>query len=121
MAHWRGHQNIALSLLVNGVLPYLAMSTVFFLIYLLIRRPIHLHILWWLPLFFAWFIWWAVGTTRAAIRTLRSGGGVTSKALALVALALVVAGLVKTARDVLLTVQMIEPSLAIERNCEQRS
>jgi len=51
-------------------------------------------------LFFAWLVWWVVGTTRSAIRTLRIGGTATSKILAIVALALVVALLVKTASDV---------------------
>ena len=44
-----------------------------------------------------------VGTTRSAIRTLRTGGGITSKILAFAALLFVFAGLVKTASDVLLT------------------
>jgi len=60
--------------------------------------------MWDLSFFLAWLVWWIVGTTRSAIRTLRSGGGITSKILAFVALFLVVAGLVKTASDVLLTV-----------------
>src|SRR5262245_6812607 len=101
MAHWRGHQNIALSFLVNGVLFYLALESLLFLVYLLTQRPTRL--IWDLPLFFSWLVWWIVGTTRSAIRTLRSGGGITSKILAFVALLFVVAGLVKTASDVLLT------------------
>jgi hypothetical protein len=42
MRHWRGDQNIAQSLLVNGVLPYLALGTVFLLVYVLTFRPIYL-------------------------------------------------------------------------------
>jgi len=39
MAHWRGDQNIAQSLLVNGALPYFAMGTVLLLVYMLTLKP----------------------------------------------------------------------------------
>ena len=99
--HWRGDQNIAQSILVNGVLFYLAMETMFSLVYQLTPRP--LPLMWDFLLFLVWLVWWLVGTTRSAICTLRSDGGITSKILAFVALLFVVAGLVKTASDALLT------------------
>ena len=110
MAHWRGDQNIAQSLLVNGALPYFALGTALLLVYLLTFRLTYL--MWLLALFFAWLVWWAVGTTRSAIRTLRTGGGTTSKVLAIVALALVVALVVQTAQtanDVLLLTRLTGP------------
>jgi hypothetical protein len=105
MRHWRGDQNIAQSLLVNGVLPYLALGTVFLLVYVLTFRPIYL--MWVLALFFAWLVWCVVGTTRSAIRTLRSGGSITSKILAIVALVLLVVVLVQTASDALMVARWI--------------
>ena len=39
--HWRGDQNIAQSILVNGVLFYLALETMFSLVYQLTPRPSH--------------------------------------------------------------------------------
>jgi len=101
MTHWRGHQNIALSFLVNGVLFYLALETLLFLVYLLAQRPTSL--IWDLPLFFSWLVWWIAGTTRSAVRTLRSGAGITAQIFAFVALFFVVFGLLKIASDVLLT------------------
>jgi hypothetical protein len=55
MRHWRGDQNIAQSLLVNGVLPYFALGTVFLLVYVLTFRPTYL--MWVAALFFAWLVW----------------------------------------------------------------
>src|SRR5262245_11115881 len=100
--HWRGGQHIVQSILVNGVLFYLALETLLFLVYLLRQSPTRL--IWDLPVVYSWLVWWIVGTTRSAIRTLRSDGAITSKILAFVALLLVVAGVVKTASDALLTV-----------------
>jgi len=118
-AHWRGDQNIAQSLFVNGALPYFVLETLFSLVYMLLMftrmstylmSPLGLLfalIFAWLVCFFAWLVWSVVGTTRSAIRTLRSGGGVTSKILAIVALTLVVALLIKTASDVLTTALLV--------------
>jgi hypothetical protein len=97
MRHWRGDQNIAQSLLVNGVLPYFALGAAFIVAY--VTFNLYLLMFWLLP-FIAWLVWGVVGTTRSAIRTLRSGAGITSKILAVVALALVVVVLVDTARQV---------------------
>jgi len=101
-AHWRGDQNIAQSLFVNGALPYFALVTAkgilpLAALYMLTLLTYMMSVF---ALFFAWLVWWVVGTTRSAIRTLRIGGTATSKILAIVALALVVALLVKTASDV---------------------
>ena len=58
MAHWRGDQNIAQSLLVNSALPYFVLETVFFVVYVLtFTTPIYLipliAILVWFVCFFA--------------------------------------------------------------------
>ena len=105
MRHWRGDQNVAQSLLVNGVLPYFALGTVFLLIYVLTFRLTYL--MWVAALFFAWLVWGVVGTTRSAIRTLRRGAGITSKILAVVALSLVVAVLVETASQVVAVARFV--------------
>lgn len=102
-AHWRGDQNIAQSLFVNGALPYFALVTTVGIIVplaALYMLTLLTYMMSFFALFFAWLVWWVVGTTRSAIRTLRIGGTATSKILAIVALALVVALLVKTASDV---------------------
>jgi|SRR5215475_1287765 len=114
IAHWRGDQNIAQSLLVNGALPYFVLEMVFLLVYLLtFTTPIYLvsliAIFVWFVCFFAWLVWCVVGTGRSAIRTLRGASGITFKILAVVALALVVAVLVKTVQivnDVLLLTRL---------------
>jgi hypothetical protein len=76
---------------------------VFFLVYLTFR-PIYMMSL--LALFFAWLVWCAVGTTRSAIRALRSGS-IASKILAIVALALLVVVLVETASQVVAVARFI--------------
>src|SRR5262249_27060934 len=99
-AHWRGDQNIPQSLFVNDALPYFALVTPKGILplaafYMLTFLSYMMSVF---AFFFAWFVWWVVGTPRSAIRTLRMGGTATSKILAIVALALVVALLlVKTA------------------------
>ena len=109
-AHWRGDQNIAQSLFVNGALPYFALVRVLAGVdpievagpWLSLTSLSPTYVMWGFALFFAWLFWWVVGTTRSATRTFRSGG-VTSKILAIVALAVVVTLLGKTASDVLMT------------------
>jgi hypothetical protein len=103
MRHWRGDQNIAQSLLVNGVLPYFVLGAAF----IVANATFNIYLLmWWFLLFIAWLVWGVVGTTRSALRTLRSGAGITSQILAVVALALVVVVLVDTARQVVAVVRI---------------
>jgi hypothetical protein len=105
-SHWRGQQTISESFLVNGVLALLVLGAPLAsqpkevweeIIY---HSPLMLTLMnAYLSVFVAWFGWFAVGTARSAVRTLRGGYRITSKILAIIALVFLAAMLVRFARD----------------------
>jgi hypothetical protein len=107
-AHWRGKQTIARSLLVNGALalfvlglpmaplsapPTLEQTNVLTIAYV--------------SVLVAWLGWFAVGTARSAVRTLRGGYSIVAKILAIIALVVVAAMLALFASDVQLVMRWI--------------
>jgi len=105
-SHWRGQQTISQSFLANGVVALLVLGAPLAsqpieawdqIIY---HSPLMLNLMdAYLLVFVAWFGWFAVGTTRSAVRTLRGGYGIASKILAIIALVVLAAMLVRFSRD----------------------
>jgi len=92
--HWRGQQGIAQSLLINGVLAYGVLLAVTMILAFLLNPSMNALMIALLPTLVAWLGWFAVGTARSAIRTLRGGSSIAGKILAVLALVLLAAMLV---------------------------
>jgi hypothetical protein len=60
-----------------------------------------------LPVLIAWLGWFAVGTVRSAVRTLRGGSAIAAKILAIIALVLLAAMLVLLWTDVQIVTRWI--------------
>src|SRR5262245_6605389 len=108
-SHWRGQQAISRSFVINGFL------TLFLLGAPLASQPIEVWeeivfesqtltltnvlAIAYLSVLAVWLGWFAVGTARSAVRTLRGGYGIGAKILAIIALLVLAAMLVPLAHD----------------------
>jgi hypothetical protein len=104
--HWRGKHHIAWSLFINGLLPYavilaVAIAASIFLPGFFLSGFRHDPGLWLFALMWiSWLLWFAVGTTRSAFRTLREPlSGITPKVLSIAALLLLAIGFVLLMSD----------------------
>jgi hypothetical protein len=82
MTHWRGRQGLLWSFLVNGVAGYAL--AIFAAVTLFNVGAAQWHLAAFMLVFFVWFAWALVGTTRAGILTIKDPA--TSRALKLSAL-----------------------------------
>src|SRR5262245_38748197 len=109
-SHWRGQQTISRSFVINGFLTLFLLgaplasqaSEVWEEIVFESQRTLTLTnvlAIAYLSVLAVWLGWFAVGTARSAVRTLRGGHGIASKILAIIALLLLAAMLVPLAHD----------------------
>jgi len=86
MRHWRGQQHVALALFVNGLLGCIVIILAWDFVINSTPASWSQQVLWAnLAVFWAWFLWAAVGIMRSALRALREPNKWVSKAVAVLA------------------------------------
>jgi hypothetical protein len=100
IAHWRGEHSLAKSVLLNGLLSYLALTAA--LVY--VGRNVltsQAFVYSGMAMFLAWFVWASVGISRCAIRIARSSdSSLPRKILAVLALIGLIAAVITAANDI---------------------